>query len=127
MRHGRVPPCLALRWGGPVAPTMAGSWATAAALLPAGVYCCGPAPVKAIKEGDLQMQYDIPFVFAEVNADVVYWIVQSNGEQRKSTHSSVVGKNISTKSVGRDSREDITHTYKYPEGTAATEGAQGWR
>ncbi|XP_052540204.1 protein-glutamine gamma-glutamyltransferase 2 isoform X2 [Tympanuchus pallidicinctus] len=82
-----------------------------------GVYCCGPAPVKAIKEGDLQMQYDIPFVFAEVNADVVYWIVQNNGEQRKSTHSSVVGKNISTKSVGRDSREDITHTYKYPEGS----------
>ncbi|NWQ82868.1 TGM2 glutamyltransferase, partial [Columbina picui] len=35
----------------------------------------------------------------------------------KSTHSSVVGKNISTKSVGRDSREDITHTYKYPEGS----------
>uniref|UniRef100_A0A8C2SW20 Protein-glutamine gamma-glutamyltransferase 2 n=1 Tax=Coturnix japonica TaxID=93934 RepID=A0A8C2SW20_COTJA len=82
-----------------------------------GVYCCGPAPVKAIKEGDLQVQYDIPFVFAEVNADVVYWIVQSDGKQRKSTHSSVVGKKISTKSVGRDSREDITHTYKYPEGS----------
>ncbi|XP_065610599.1 protein-glutamine gamma-glutamyltransferase 2 [Cyrtonyx montezumae] len=82
-----------------------------------GVYCCGPAPVKAIKEGELQVQYDSPFVFAEVNADVVYWIVQSDGEQRKSTHSSVVGKNISTKSVGRDSREDITHTYKYPEGS----------
>lgn len=82
-----------------------------------GVYCCGPAPVKAIKEGDLQVQYDIPFVFAEVNADVVYWIVQSDGEKKKSTHSSVVGKNISTKSVGRDSREDITHTYKYPEGS----------
>lgn len=126
MRHGRVPPCLALRWGVPVAPTMAGSWAIAAALLPAGVYCCGPAPVKAIKEGDLQVQYDIPFVFAEVNADVVYWIVQSDGEKKKSTHSSVVGKNISTKSVGRDSREDITHTYKYPEGTAAAEEAQGW-
>ncbi|NXC47942.1 TGM2 glutamyltransferase, partial [Penelope pileata] len=82
-----------------------------------GIYCCGPAPVKAVKEGDLQLQYDIPFVFAEVNADVVYWIVQSNGEQKKSTHTSVVGKNISTKSVGRDSREDITHTYKYPEGS----------
>uniref|UniRef100_A0A8C3L0U4 Protein-glutamine gamma-glutamyltransferase 2 n=1 Tax=Chrysolophus pictus TaxID=9089 RepID=A0A8C3L0U4_CHRPC len=82
-----------------------------------GVYCCGPAPVKAIKEGDLQVQYDIPFVFAEVNADVVYWIIQSDGEQKKSTHSSVVGKNISTKSVGKDSREDITHTYKYPEGS----------
>uniref|UniRef100_A0A8B9RX26 Transglutaminase 2 n=1 Tax=Accipiter nisus TaxID=211598 RepID=A0A8B9RX26_9AVES len=82
-----------------------------------GVFCCGPAPVKAIKEGDLQLKYDIPFVFAEVNADVVYWVVQRDGSQRKSTHSSVVGKNISTKSVGKDSREDITHTYKYPEGT----------
>ncbi|XP_051488984.1 protein-glutamine gamma-glutamyltransferase 2 isoform X1 [Apus apus] len=82
-----------------------------------GVFCCGPAPVKAIKEGDLQMMYDIPFVFAEVNADVVYWVVGPDGTQKKSTHSSVVGKNISTKSVGRDSREDITHNYKYPEGS----------
>ncbi|NXE83137.1 TGM2 glutamyltransferase, partial [Cochlearius cochlearius] len=82
-----------------------------------GVFCCGPAPVRAIKEGDLQLKYDIPFVFAEVNADVVYWVVQRDGSQKKSTHSSVVGKNISTKSVGRDSREDITHTYKYPEGS----------
>ncbi|NXX41734.1 TGM2 glutamyltransferase, partial [Tricholaema leucomelas] len=80
-----------------------------------GVFCCGPAPVRAVKEGDLQLRYDIPFVFAEVNADVVYWVVRSDGTQKKSTHSSVVGKSISTKSVGRDSREDITHTYKYPE------------
>ncbi|XP_067163604.1 protein-glutamine gamma-glutamyltransferase 2 [Apteryx mantelli] len=82
-----------------------------------GVYCCGPAPVKAIKEGDLRMKYDIPFIFAEVNADVVYWVVGRDGAERKSTHSSVVGKNISTKGVGRDSREDITHHYKYPEGS----------
>ncbi|XP_028939497.1 protein-glutamine gamma-glutamyltransferase 2, partial [Antrostomus carolinensis] len=82
-----------------------------------GVFCCGPAPVRAIKEGDLQLKYDLPFIFAEVNADVVYWVVRSDGSEKKSTHSSVVGKNISTKSVGRDSREDITHTYKYPEGS----------
>nr|XP_009667984.1 PREDICTED: protein-glutamine gamma-glutamyltransferase 2 [Struthio camelus australis] len=84
---------------------------------PAGVYCCGPAPVKAIKEGDLTMKYDIPFIFAEVNADVVYWITTRDGSQKKTTHSSIVGKNISTKGVGRDSREDITHNYKYPEGS----------
>ncbi|KAM6120865.1 protein-glutamine gamma-glutamyltransferase 2 [Phoenicopterus ruber ruber] len=82
-----------------------------------GVFCCGPAPVRAIKEGDLRLKYDTPFVFAEVNADVVYWVVRRDGSQKKSTHSSVVGKNISTKSVGRDSREDITHNYKYPEGS----------
>ncbi|KAM8798210.1 protein-glutamine gamma-glutamyltransferase 2 [Eudromia elegans] len=82
-----------------------------------GVFCCGPAPVRAIKEGDLQLKYDTPFVFAEVNADVVYWIVGPDGSERKSTHTSIVGKNISTKSVGRDAREDITHHYKYPEGS----------
>ncbi|NXT94783.1 TGM2 glutamyltransferase, partial [Anhinga rufa] len=82
-----------------------------------GVFCCGPAPVRAIKEGDLQLKYDIPFIFAEVNADVVYWVVQRDGSQKKTVHSSVVGKNISTKSVGSDRREDITHTYKYPEGS----------
>lgn len=90
--------------------------------VPAGVFCCGPAPVRAIKEGDLRLKYDIPFIFAEVNADVVYWVVQGDGSQKKSIHSSVVGKNISTKSVGRDSREDITHTYKYPEGTGGAGG-----
>ncbi|NXC23538.1 TGM2 glutamyltransferase, partial [Campylorhamphus procurvoides] len=82
-----------------------------------GVYCCGPAPVKAIKEGDMQLKYDIPFIFAEVNADVVYWVVQPDGMQKQSIQSSIVGKNISTKSVGKDSREDITHNYKYPEGS----------
>ncbi|KAF2974970.1 hypothetical protein EK904_014756 [Melospiza melodia maxima] len=82
-----------------------------------GVYCCGPAPVKAIKEGDMLLKYDIPFIFAEVNADVVYWVVQGDGMQKQSIRSSDVGKFISTKSVGRDSREDITHNYKYPEGS----------
>ncbi|XP_006144187.1 protein-glutamine gamma-glutamyltransferase 2 [Tupaia chinensis] len=83
-----------------------------------GTYCCGPVPVRAIKEGDLTTKYDAPFVFAEVNADVVDWIRQDDGSMHKSINRSlVVGLKISTKSVGRDEREDITHTYKYPEGS----------
>ncbi|XP_030067450.1 protein-glutamine gamma-glutamyltransferase 2 [Microcaecilia unicolor] len=82
-----------------------------------GVYCCGPAPVKAIKEGDLSVKYDVPFIFAEVNADVIYYIQQDDGSTKKSIHTSQVGKFISTKSVGRDGREDITNNYKYPEGS----------
>ncbi|XP_037351124.1 protein-glutamine gamma-glutamyltransferase 2 isoform X1 [Talpa occidentalis] len=83
-----------------------------------GTYCCGPVPVRAIKEGDLTPKYDAPFVFAEVNADVVDWIQQEDGSMHKSVnHSLVVGLKISTKRVGRDEREDITHTYKYPEGS----------
>lgn len=84
-----------------------------------GTYCCGPVPVRAIKEGDLTPKYDAPFVFAEVNADVVDWIRQADGSMHKSVnHSLIVGQKISTKRVGRDEREDITHTYKYPEGSA---------
>ncbi|KAM3922553.1 protein-glutamine gamma-glutamyltransferase 2 [Leptodactylus fuscus] len=80
-----------------------------------GVYCCGPAPVLAIKEGDLAINYDVPFVFAEVNADVVCYVEQKDGTVRKTKYTSQVGQNISTKAVGKDSREDITHNYKYPE------------
>lgn len=40
-----------------------------------GVYCCGPASVKAIHSGQTDLKYDIPFVFAEVNADCVDWLV----------------------------------------------------
>jgi hypothetical protein len=36
---------------------------------------CGPAPVKAIKEGAVYFPHDAPFIFAEVNGDKVHWIV----------------------------------------------------
>ncbi|XP_069807668.1 protein-glutamine gamma-glutamyltransferase 2 [Dendropsophus ebraccatus] len=82
-----------------------------------GVYCCGPAPVLAVKEGDLAINYDVPFVFAEVNADVVYYVEQKDGTVRQTKYTSQVGQKISTKAVGNDGREDITHNYKYPEGS----------
>lgn len=92
-----------------------------------GTYCCGPVPVRAIKEGDLSTKYDAPFVFAEVNADVVNWIQHQDGSMHKSiNHSLVVGLKISTKSVGRDEREDITHNYKYPEGRGTTCSVGVW-
>ncbi|XP_042559302.1 protein-glutamine gamma-glutamyltransferase 2-like [Clupea harengus] len=82
----------------------------------AGVFCCGPCPVKAVLEGHTDLKYDIPFVFSEVNADQVNWIVQSNdSKERLHSDSSQIGQNISTKAVGADRREDITACYKYPE------------
>uniref|UniRef100_A0A8C4GNF3 Protein-glutamine gamma-glutamyltransferase 2 n=1 Tax=Dicentrarchus labrax TaxID=13489 RepID=A0A8C4GNF3_DICLA len=84
-----------------------------------GVFCCGPAPLRAIKQGELTKKYDAPFIFAEVNADVVDMVRLSNGKFVTfggSTKS--VGRFISTKAVGSDKRHDITHQYKYPEGTA---------
>lgn len=82
-----------------------------------GVYCCGPVPVRAIKQGELTSKYDAPFVFAEVNADVLTFMQKKDGSVSEVTYTTWVGQNISTKRVGSDDREDITHLYKYPEGS----------
>ncbi|KAI4827086.1 hypothetical protein KUCAC02_030512 [Chaenocephalus aceratus] len=83
-----------------------------------GVFCCGPTPVRAIKEGELTFKYDAPFVFAEVNADVVNIMKKKDGSTSKvTTYTTFVGQKISTKRVGSDAREDVTHLYKYPEGS----------
>ncbi|KAM9854737.1 protein-glutamine gamma-glutamyltransferase 2-like [Aulostomus maculatus] len=83
-----------------------------------GEFCCGPCPVAAIKEGNLNVKYDAPFVFAEVNADIIHWVVQQDGQRRRIQVDKVsVGQNISTKSVYGDHREDVTQHYKYPEGS----------
>lgn len=59
-----------------------------------------------------------PFVFAEVNADVVELVQLSSGELYEfSKETKSVGVCISTKAVGSDQRQDITHQYKYPEGS----------
>lgn len=72
--------------------------------------------MRGIKEGELTLKYDAPFVFAEVNADLVYILKYKDGNTKKIVNDKKVGQKISTKSVGRDEREDITHLYKYPEG-----------
>ncbi|XP_043565997.1 protein-glutamine gamma-glutamyltransferase 2-like [Chiloscyllium plagiosum] len=83
-----------------------------------GIYCCGPAPVKAIKEGETDICYDVPFIFAEVNADCETWVYSDKGKKLKiDSNTRLVGQRISTKCVGSDDREDITENYKYPEGS----------
>ena len=36
------------------------------------VFRCGPASLRAVRDGELQRPYDAAYVFAEVNADKVY-------------------------------------------------------
>ena len=43
-----------------------------------GIYCCGPVSLLAIKRGEVHLPYDGRFVFAEVNADKVYWVVNED-------------------------------------------------
>nr|XP_005997256.1 PREDICTED: protein-glutamine gamma-glutamyltransferase 2-like [Latimeria chalumnae] len=84
-----------------------------------GIYCCGPCPIKAIKEGNINVKYDASFVFAEVNADVTCYIVKKDGTKSETAvYCHQVGKCISTKSIFGDNREDITEQYKYPEGSS---------
>ncbi|KAM8945323.1 protein-glutamine gamma-glutamyltransferase 5-like [Pelodytes ibericus] len=82
-----------------------------------GIYCCGPASVKAIKEGEVHLDYDGPFVFSMVNADCVSWTVYGTRREKHFCNPHLVGRRISTKCVGSDEREDVTHHYKYEEGT----------
>uniref|UniRef100_UPI00398E864B protein-glutamine gamma-glutamyltransferase 2-like n=1 Tax=Pristiophorus japonicus TaxID=55135 RepID=UPI00398E864B len=83
-----------------------------------GVYQCGPASVKAIKEGKMDMKYDLPFIFAEVNALCVKWLVDKDGLKVMNMDDLKIGQNVSTKSCGSDKREDITSYYKYPDGSS---------
>ncbi|XP_070815492.1 protein-glutamine gamma-glutamyltransferase 5-like [Chaetodon trifascialis] len=83
-----------------------------------GIYCCGPAPVKAIRDGQTDLKYDIPFVFAGVNADCIDWLVKADGSMVKIwSDIEKVGQNISTKSINSRRRLDITDTYKHKEGS----------
>ncbi|KAM4563545.1 protein-glutamine gamma-glutamyltransferase 2-like [Odontesthes bonariensis] len=83
-----------------------------------GVFCCGPASLKAIREGEVTTKYDAPFIFAEVNADVEDLVRLSNGKfVAFSGSTKSVGRFISTKAVGSNERHDITHQYKYKEGS----------
>ncbi|OCT62791.1 protein-glutamine gamma-glutamyltransferase E [Xenopus laevis] len=83
-----------------------------------GMYQCGPAPLTAIKEGDINLNYDVKYMFASVNADVACWIHYINGTKKQvSNNRKETGKFISTKAVGSNDRMDVTHNYKYATGS----------
>ncbi|KFP17316.1 Coagulation factor XIII A chain [Egretta garzetta] len=83
-----------------------------------GMYRCGPASVQAVKHGHVCFQFDAPFVYAEVNSDVVYSRRDKNGtqviEKIDTTH---IGQLIVTKEIGGDGMMEITEEYKFQEGS----------
>uniref|UniRef100_H9GUX8 Transglutaminase-like domain-containing protein n=1 Tax=Anolis carolinensis TaxID=28377 RepID=H9GUX8_ANOCA len=88
--------------------------------LSSNIFQCGPASLVAIKEGDVDLGYDCPFVFAEVNADEVTWILDKDTQSVKKAATDIrsVGKYLSTKAVGSFARLDVTDAYKYSEGSS---------
>ncbi|CAI9556365.1 unnamed protein product [Staurois parvus] len=69
-----------------------------------GVHRCGPTSVIAVKEGDIILGYDTPFVFAEVNADRATWVVQKDGSKERA-HSD-------TKYVGQSNQHQHQSSWK---------------
>ncbi|XP_054916296.1 protein-glutamine gamma-glutamyltransferase K-like isoform X1 [Poeciliopsis prolifica] len=82
-----------------------------------GIFRCGPASLSAIRNGEVYLKHDCAFVFAEVNSDKIYWQKNKDGTfSQIYSEKNTVGLSISTKAVGSDERQDITHLYKHPEG-----------
>ncbi|KAL5022509.1 hypothetical protein ScPMuIL_001664 [Solemya velum] len=89
-----------------------------------GVFTCGPAPVSAVKHGELYLGYESKFLFAEVNGSRVHWMVDSEGNMTViGVEVHLVGRCISTKAVNTISREDLTSSYKSQEGSGELEEA----
>lgn len=88
-----------------------------------GVYRCGPAPLNALRQGRVDLDFDGKFIYAEVNASKKHWVRNKDAGfdgdywlELRSQHD-VIGRNISTKAVGSFMRHDITDQYKHPEGS----------
>ncbi|KAJ8303138.1 hypothetical protein KUTeg_019534 [Tegillarca granosa] len=84
-----------------------------------GAYQCGPCPVAAVKEGDVQpenVRFDAKFVFAEVNADRFMFLKLSPySTLLMDIMTDVVGREIVTKQINRIQGESVKHNYKYKE------------
>ncbi|XP_015904318.1 hemocyte protein-glutamine gamma-glutamyltransferase [Parasteatoda tepidariorum] len=91
-----------------------------------GAFRAGPASLVAIRRGEINHSYDTPFVFAEVNADIVHWKLDKNNEFgwiKLKTNTYQIGKLVVTKRIGFDDEsghrdmEDISAEYKSKEGS----------
>uniref|UniRef100_A0A8D0CN88 Protein-glutamine gamma-glutamyltransferase K n=1 Tax=Scleropages formosus TaxID=113540 RepID=A0A8D0CN88_SCLFO len=83
-----------------------------------GMFCCGPAPINAIRSGQVFHKYDTPFLFAEVNSDKIYWQRNPDGTfSQIHSEKNTVGHCIITKAVGSHDSNDITLLYKHEEGS----------
>ncbi|XP_037801812.1 hemocyte protein-glutamine gamma-glutamyltransferase-like isoform X1 [Penaeus monodon] len=89
---------------------------------------CGPVSLEAVRRGDIGLSYDAPFVFAEVNADVMHWAEDPEsdwGWSRMKMNKYHVGRSILTKACGKDDdfgdtdREELLNSYKNPENSVA--------
>ncbi|XP_043468472.1 hemocyte protein-glutamine gamma-glutamyltransferase-like [Leptopilina heterotoma] len=93
-----------------------------------GLYQCGPASVEAVRSGVVGYNYDIQFLVASVNADLMRWKEDPRSEfgySKIESNKYHIGRMILTKAPwvfdpnGDTDKEDITYLYKAREGTPA--------
>lgn len=91
-----------------------------------GIYQTGPASLEAVRRGEVGFTYDSPFVFSEVNADIIHWQKDDDlplGWKKLKTNKYHVGRFILTKKAGVEDHkgdsdvENIINLYKNVEGT----------
>ncbi len=73
---------------------------------------CGPAAVTAVYHQKVEAQYDVPFVYAAVNANVHTVIIRDGKVLSTSIDKNKVGALICTKHPGSMRMQDITSEYK---------------
>ncbi|XP_046401353.1 hemocyte protein-glutamine gamma-glutamyltransferase-like [Ischnura elegans] len=88
-----------------------------------GLFQCGPAPLEAIKRGEIDIPYDIQTFVVASNADLVRWR-EFDGEFRLiESETSRYGVAAYTKKPhtfdphSESDVEDVIHNYKFPEGS----------
>ncbi|KAI5640156.1 transglutaminase family domain-containing protein [Phthorimaea operculella] len=97
-----------------------------------GFFQCGPASLEAIKQGHTGFGYDVEFMLASVNADLMRWRQDPDSEIGYSmvdTNDYHIGRMILTKKpyvfdpIGDSDRADITLEYKHKEHTGSERAA----
>ncbi|CAL8339376.1 unnamed protein product [Lota lota] len=78
-----------------------------------GVFCCGPAPVRALRDRRIELPYDIPFLYAAVSASVQMVVLRQGQVVCSSLDTKRVGSLICTKAVGHPRPQNITGDYKH--------------
>ena len=81
----------------------------------------GPANVAAIKAGDIQFDYDMPFLFSMINADLINWVYnhqlknwQKVSVDKNASSTRILNKKKGTGILISSEPEDITENYRHP-------------